>query len=225
MGVPEWCGRPIIAGDWRELEGDEARSMANEILSAALDRRGDLIRDARIERIRAIPLACYPGATLVEAQARLGERIGLSNHLHGSWGLVTLDGGSAVIHDLNAEGALSLDSEDAARAYHALFCNTVRGENGRFHVLTDANELLWSAPPDDAIFAAITIGVCVRRSASGWEIESPIVYEDALFAARFELTPDGMIEMVDDDPVAQGMPIVGESWRAQFRLPPQRLTV
>ena len=221
----DWCGRPIIAGDWRELEGDAFREMVDEIRSAALDRRGALIRDAAIERLRVLPIACYPGATLVEAQARIDGTPGLSNHLKGPWGVITLNGESEPIHDLNDEAALSLETEEKARAYHALFCNTVRGDQGRFHVLTDPNELLWRAAPDDAIFAAITIGVRVKRTEAGWEIEAPIVYEDNLFVACFELAMDGTIEMVDDDPVAAEMPIVGETWTAQFRLPPQRRVV
>jgi hypothetical protein len=221
MGIAGWCGAPIIAGDWRELEGDEARAMADAIRSAALDRRGDLIREDRIDRVRVLPIACYPGGLLVEAQVHIGDETGLSNHLHGPWGLVTLDGGSAVIHDLNDEGALSLDTEEAARAYHALFCNSVRGDDGRFHTVTDPNELLWYAPPDDAIFAAITIGVRIERTEAGWEIESPVAYAGTMFVARFELTPDGMIEMVDDAPIAEELPIAVETWRAQCRFPPQ----
>lgn len=221
-----WCGLPIFAGDWRELHGDEAGEIIGEIHSAALDRRGDLIRNAHIERLRAIPLACYPGATLIEAQARIGDQPGLSNHIRGPWGLVTLDGGSAVLHDLNEiEGALTLDSEAAARDYHALFCNTVRGDSGRFLTLTDPNGLLWHAPPEDAIFAAITIGVKIRRGAEGWKIEAPVAYGETLFVAEFELTPNGIIEMVNDWPVVEGMPVVVEEWRSQFRLPPQRRVI
>lgn len=223
--VADWCGLPIIEGDWREIERDRFAMLVGEIHSAALDRRGALIRDAAIDRLRELPLACYPGATLIEAQARVGgNQPGLSNHILGPWGLVTLDGGSAVIHDLNdVEGALCLDSEAAARAYHALFCNTVRGDDGRFLTLTDPNALLWRAAPEDAIFAAITIGVQVQPIAEGWKIEAPIAYGSALFVADFELTGNGMMEMVDDHPVAQAMPILAETWIGQFRLPPQRL--
>jgi len=219
----EWCGLPIFAGEWRDLEGDEASRIIGEIHAAAFDRRGDLIRDAHIEAVRAMPLACYPGATLIEAQARIGDRPGLSNHIIGPWGLVTLDGCSAVIHDLNEmEGGLTLETEAAVRDYHALFCNTVRGEDGRFLTLTDPNALLWHAPPEDAIFAAITIGVKVSAGEEGWKIEAPIAYGAALFVAEFQLMPSGMIEMVDDWPVVEGMPVVVEEWLSQFRLPPQR---
>lgn len=221
MVIAEWCARPVIAGDWRELEGEEAKAMGAEIRSAAFDRRGALIREERVERLRAMPIACYPGAGLVEAQVRIGDDTALSNHLHGPWGVVTLDGGSAVIHDLNEDGALSLETEAEARAYHALFCNTVRGDDGRFHTLTDPNELLWYAAPDDAVFAAITIGVRVDRVEGGWTIEGPIAYAGNLFVARFELKRDGMIEMVDDHPVAEALPVAAESWRAQYRFPPR----
>jgi hypothetical protein len=221
MGVPEWCGPPVIAGAWTELEGVEALTMAHEI-GAAPDSMSDLVRDFQVERLRVLPLPCYPGALLVEMQARMEDRVGLSNHLYGSWGMVTLDGGSAVIHDINEiEDALTLDTEEAARAYHALFCNTVRGEDGRFQTIVDPNDLVWRAPPDDAIFATITIGQKFRRNGSGWEIESPIAYGDTMFVAHFQLTAGGMVEMVDDDPVAHEMPIAPERWDRQFRIPPR----
>jgi len=221
VDTPGWCGPPIIAGDWAELEGAEALTMAYEI-GAALDQRSELVNDVKVERLRVLPLACYPGAILVEMQARLGEQTGLSNHLYGPWGLVTLDGSSAPIHDINEiEGALSLRTEEEARAYHALFCNTVRGDDGRFQTVASTADLVWTAAPDDAVFAAITIGIEVRKTASGWEIESPIAYAGTMFVSRFELTRGGLIEMVDDQPVEDDLRIARESWAVQFRIPPR----
>ena len=43
-----------------------------------------------------------------------------------------------------------------------------------------------------------------------------ICYGDALFDAVFALTPDGLLEMVDDEPVAEGLPLRKERLEGLF---------
>lgn len=222
MSIPAWCGPPIFGGEWIELEGVEALTMAHEI-GAATGGRDDLAPDARIERLRVRDIVCYPGAMLIEVQALIGEQRGLANHLYGPWGLVTLDGGSAVIHDLNEiEGALALDTEAQARDYLLLFCNTVRGGDGRFQIATMPEPLAWlpGAAPDEAVLATISHPLKLRRNDDddGWLSEAPILYGTTLFYATFAMSRIGMIEMVDDDPVDE-VQVAPEAWVAPYRVP------
>jgi hypothetical protein len=221
MNIPAWCGPPIFGGDWIELEGAEALTLAYEI-GAATGGRDDLTTDARIELLRVRDIACYPGAMLIEAQALVGERRGLSNHLYGPWGLVTLDGSSAVLHNLNeTEGTLSLETEAQVRDYQLLFCNTVRGGDGRFQIATMPEPLPWlpGAAPDDAVLATISHPIRLSRNAEGgWKSEAPVLYGTTLFYAKFQIAPNGMMEMVDDEPVDQ-VEVLPEDWGTPYRFP------
>ncbi|MBX3593586.1 hypothetical protein [Sphingomonas sp.] len=224
-----WCAAPIIPGDWSELHGADALTMTFEIgagfdrLDASPDIAGaQPFDDLRIERLRARPLACYPGGLLIEVQARIGEQLGLSNHLYGPWGMHLLDGGSAVLHDLNdVDGALSLETLPQALDYHRLFCNVVRGDEGRFRVIAAPEQVAWhaGADPGAETLALLDRPVQARGVPGFWSIASPVFYGGALFRARFELQRNGMIEMVDDEPLETPFPAEAESWIGPFRIP------
>ncbi|MDF7776483.1 hypothetical protein P1X14_14605 [Sphingomonas sp. AOB5] len=221
MTTPDWCGPPIFHGQWTELTGAEALTMAHEI-GVSVSENPSLVQDARIERTRVRALPCYPGAILIEAQAQFGERRGLSNHIYGSWGMVTLDGASAVLHDLNAiPGALVLETEEQVAAYHLLFCNVVRGEEGRFRLVGPHEPAEWTdgPKPDDAVFATMSSPILISRKPDHWAAEAALLYGTSLFYAHFEIGTNGMIEMMDDRPIASDPPLRRESWSAQFRIP------
>ena len=223
MNLPEWCGPPVVPGGWVELDGADALTLAHEIGAATAGAPG-LIGDIAVERLRVLPLPCYPDGMLVEMQARFGEERGLSNHLYGPWGLVTLDGTSAAIHDLNAiDGALALRTQEEAAAYHLLFCNVVRGDEGRFRVVAPPEEMGWKAgaAPDAGVSACLEAPVRLRRGPDGWRIHAPVFYAGALIDARFSLSDSGMIEMVEEEPVAADLAVGAERWIGQFRLPPE----
>ena len=48
-----------------------------------------------------------------------------------------------------------------------------------------------------------------------------LVYAGALIDARFSLNDSGMIEMVEEEPVAADLAVGAERWIGQFRLPPE----
>lgn len=223
---PNWIGPPIFAGTWTELAGEDALTVADRIgagLRPTLP--GECVNDYRIQRIRARRVACYPRLLLVESQARLGDdaRIGLANHLFVPGEVWTLGGSSAPFHDANERGWLDLSSDAAVADYARLFCNLVRGDDGRFQLLESITDVAWLAGGtiDDAVHAAVAIGMRIDRDAAGARIEAPVFYGDTLFVAKFRLEANGMIEMTDDEPIAAGLPIARETWDRQFRLPPR----
>lgn len=224
----EWCGPPIMAGNWKDLSAGEAMDVIRAFASSPAHGAPGTERDYTLEAVRAMPLSCYPGSLLLEVQAHVpaaGAR-GLMNLIYAPSGMVMLDGRSIMLHRLNAEpGRLSIAQEDKAREFVILFCNVVRGEEGRFQTILHQHDLLYQpgASMDAEILAAIPEGFTLTRNEAdnGWETNGPILFGDTVFHSRFTLDDDGMIKMLDDNPIGDPPPIRLERWHKQFRIPPQ----
>jgi hypothetical protein len=46
-----------------------------------------------------------------------------------------------------------------------------------------------------------------KTDAGAYEASAMVLYGNALFSARFSMTENGMIEMIDDEPVAADLPV------------------
>jgi hypothetical protein len=123
-----------------------------------------------------------------------------------------LDGSSAPIHDANEADPIKL-SEAHALDYLRFFCYFVHGDEGPFLIVENIDHpALDKSRLEDAtrkvIEDAIRPAAYEGRSAEGAYIASGMVlYGNALFSARFSMTENGMIEMIDDEPVAADLPV------------------
>ena len=123
-----------------------------------------------------------------------------------------LDGSSAPIHDANEADPIKV-SEQNALEYLRFFCYFVHGDEGPFLIVEDINHpAIDKARLDDAkrrvIEDAIRPAAFEGRSAAGaLEASAMVLYGNALFSARFSMTENGMIEMIDDEPVAADLPV------------------
>ena len=117
-----------------------------------------------------------------------------------------------------------LDTPAQALSFITLFCNAVHGDEGRFQTIHALDELQFrdDAVPSAEIESAILQGLTVSRSDTddGWAAAGTVLYGDALFRTKFTLPLQGTLEMDDDEPVAEKLPIRRERWHRQFRLPP-----
>lgn len=123
-----------------------------------------------------------------------------------------LDGSSAPIHDANEADPVKV-TEANTLDYLRFFCYFVHGDEGPFLVVEDINHpALDQGKLEDAtrkvIEDAIRPAAFEGRTAEGaLEASAMVLYGNALFSARFSMTENGMIEMIDDEPVAADLPV------------------
>lgn len=124
-----------------------------------------------------------------------------------------LDGTSAPIHDANEADPVKV-TEQNALDYLRFFCYFVHGDEGPFLIIEDINHpAIDRAKLDDAkrtvMEGALRPAAFEGRTDKGsLEASAMVLYGNALFAARFSMTENGMIEMIDDEPVAADLPII-----------------
>ncbi len=123
-----------------------------------------------------------------------------------------LDGSSAPIHDANEADPIAINELNALE-YLRFFCYFVHGDEGPFlivesinHPALDQSKLDASTRKviEDALRPAAFEG---KTDENAFETSAMVLYGNALFAARFSMTVNGMIEMIDDEPIAADLPV------------------
>ncbi len=123
-----------------------------------------------------------------------------------------LDGSSAPIHDANEADPITI-TEPKVLEYLKFFCYFVHGDEGPFLIVEDINHpALDTSKIDDAtrkvIEDALRPAAFEGKTDDGhFEASAMVLYGNALFSARFSLSPNGMIEMIDDEPIAADLPV------------------
>jgi hypothetical protein len=123
-----------------------------------------------------------------------------------------LDGSSAPIHDANEADPISI-TEPKVLDYLRFFCYFVHGDEGPFLIVEDLNyPALDKAKMDDAtrrvIEGAVRPAAFEGKTDDGnFEASAMVLYGNALFSARFSISATGMIEMIDDEPIAADLPV------------------
>ncbi len=123
-----------------------------------------------------------------------------------------LDGSSAPIHDANEADPIKI-SEANSLDYLRFFCYFVHGDEGPFLIVENIDHpALDKSKLDDStrkvIEGAIRPATFEGKTPEGaYEASAMVLYGNALFSARFSMTENGMIEMIDDEPVAADLPV------------------
>jgi hypothetical protein len=125
--------------------------------------------------------------------------------------LTRLDGTSPPIHQTNADAPIRLNDENILE-YLRFFCFFVRGEDGPFLVSESMDTHGMPKHMDDAtrkvIEGTLRPATFEGKNAEGyWLCDAIVFYSNALFFSNFAIQPTGMIEMTDDDPLAQDLPV------------------
>lgn len=123
-----------------------------------------------------------------------------------------LDGSSAPIHDANEADPIKVNEANTLD-YLRFFCYFVHGDEGPFLIVEDMDHpALDTAKMDEGtkkvIADAIRPAAFEGKTAEGaFEASAMVLYGNAIFSARFSMTENGMIEMIDDEPVAADLPV------------------
>jgi AAA+ superfamily predicted ATPase len=115
--------------------------------------------------------------------------------------LMLLDGGSPQVHDINDYEQLSLDPSQRID-YLRFFNFAVRGTAGAFVLLeslqTDAN------PTTEEIKEFVSEPKEIGSSDDGsTRIATKVAYDGVAYAATFEVTANGLVQMIDDEPIRE----------------------
>lgn len=125
--------------------------------------------------------------------------------------LYRLNGSSPPIHDVNARAPIAL-TPDNVLEYLKFFCFFVRGDEGPFYVLEDTDHPILDfeldEPTQNLFDAFARPATCTGPNEEGaYTCDAAIFYGPALFTASFSVEAGGMIEMLDDAPVAVHLPV------------------
>ncbi len=126
-----------------------------------------------------------------------------------------LDGSSTPIHEANEAGPIDVSDENALD-YLRFFCYFVHGDDGPFLIVEDLDDDAFDAGKMDDAMKKVLEGSIRPAAFEGknekgeLQTSGMVLYGDALFAARFSMTENGLIEMVDDEPIAADLPVTGK---------------
>jgi len=125
--------------------------------------------------------------------------------------LFRLNGTSPPIHEVNAKAPIKVNEENVLE-YLRFFCFFVRGEEGPFYVAESMEDTNMPTEMDDTTRSVIE-GTIRPATFEGlneqghYLCDAVVFYSNALFIANFAVQPTGMIEMLDDEPIAADLPV------------------
>jgi hypothetical protein len=193
---------------WNAVEGEELAGFLAQV--GTVDGKHRTSADTTKVAWRTLPF--YEQVVLIRLTDKTWLPDNLSIFYLANQGQLTrLDGTSPPIHQTNADAPVRIN-DDNVLDYLRFFCFFVRGEDGPFLVAESMDTFGMPRNIDDASRKAIegTIrGASFEgKNAEGfWLCDAIVFYSNALFFSNFSVQPSGMIEMTDDDPLLQDMPV------------------
>lgn len=125
--------------------------------------------------------------------------------------LFWLNGTSPPIHEVNSKAPVKITEENVIE-YLKFFCFFVRGEEGPFLIAENMDDTYVPKQVDDKTRMVLegTIRPATfngKNEQGNFMCDAVVYYSNALFIANFAVQPGGMIEMLDDEPIAADLPI------------------
>lgn len=193
---------------WNAVSGEELTGFLGQV--GTIDNKHRTSVETTTVAWRALPF--YEQTVLIRVKDKGWLPDSLAVYYLANQGKLTrLDGTSPPIHQMNAEAPIRLSDENILD-YLRFFCFFVRGEDGPFLVSESLDTHGMPQDMDDktrrAIEGTIRPASFEGRNAEGfWLCDAIVFYANALFFSNFVIQPTGMIEMTDDDPLAQDLPV------------------
>lgn len=205
------AGRPARP-DWQHMELDQVRVLADRLAADLPDGAPD--PDSTLVRSR--PLAFYPGHSLAELVNPTIMPDGIPRYaVFDVRAARLLDGGNAVIYDLNRTVPIALTAGNV-RDYVRLFFAAVRGRHGYFHVVESLDAINFAGEADADRRAEVEKAVhplILERfggADGGYRLRAAILFKDGLFAATVGVAADGMVTLSDERMVVETVGAVAD---------------
>ena len=155
---------------------------------------------------RALPF--YKKVALIKVEEKTwGPGVGPLYFLGYGGNFFRLNGMSTPIHEINHTAKIHLNTENVLE-YLRFFCFFVHGDKGPFLIAEDPEALSLpdSVRPEvrDLIFESVQPATFNGMTPDQkYDCSGMVYYGTSLFSAQFHVYPNGLIEMVDDDPIVQ----------------------
>lgn len=199
---------PPLVGPWHELAEDVA-----DAFRVVLESDGSFASAAcppgEIGAFRVHPLLFWPDWMWVDALIEeTGAASKVISFLYGPHGPHILDGTSRIFHDVNDLISIRIEQAEAVCDYLRVFCSAVRMEDKPFFIIESPGRLQQLIYPFDLPESAVPLArplEAVRRR-DGWKIHALVLFGATLFEATFLISTYGLVDMIDDKLLTDGLP-------------------
>ena len=191
---------------WTPIENEELEKLRSQI--SPVGDRYELDPETLEGSWRSLPW--YQSVTLLHLRdaSQENERLRFF-YLTDKGNLNWLNGTSPPIHAVNAKAPIQINEANVLD-YLRFFCFFVRGEEGPFHICEDAADPIIPQHPaiTPVVEATVRPASYVGKTDKGYFLcDAVVFYSNAIFIANFAVQPGGMIEMLDDEPIAADLPV------------------
>jgi len=189
--------------NWNDVSGDELAGFLDQI--NPIDGKYRTSPSSTQVAWRSLPF--YESVALIRVQDPnwVNKKMCIY-YLTDQGNLFRLNGTSPPIHEVNNKAPIKINEENVLE-YLRFFCFFVRGDEGPFYIAEDMDDA--NFPDDmDATTKSVIEGTIRPASFEGlneqghFQCEAVVFYSNALFIANFSAQPSGMIEMLNDEPIA-----------------------
>ncbi|MDB5490760.1 MAG: hypothetical protein JWO78_609 [Micavibrio sp.] len=194
--------------NWAPVEGEYLQGFLDQI--NPID--GKYKVSAQTSKVSWRQLPFYDNVVLVRVQDPMWSPGHLTIfYLTEQGNLFRLNGTSPPIHEVNAKAPVKI-TEDNVLDYLKFFCFFVRGEEGPFLIAEDMNnpDMPKNMDPKtlSVIEGTVRPATYEGKNEQGFFLcDAVVFYSNALFIANFAIQPSGMIEMLEDEPIAADLPV------------------
>ncbi len=192
-----------IDNNWNDVEGEELSGFLGQI--NPIDGKYRTSPSSTQVSWRTMPF--YESVALIRVQDPnwVNKKMCIY-YLTDEGNLFRLNGTSPPIHEVNNKAPIKINEENVLE-YLKFFCFFVRGDEGPFYIAEDMSDK--NLPEDmDGTTRSVVEGVIRPASFEGineqghFLCNAVVYYSNALFIANFAVQPSGMIEMLNDEPIA-----------------------
>jgi hypothetical protein len=197
-----------VDNNWNAVTGDELEGFLEQI--NPIDGKYKTSKDST--KVDWRPLPFYERVVLVRVKDPVWTPTNLYiYYLTVDGNLYRLNGTSPPIHEVNALAPVKITEENVLEYLH-FFCFYVRGEEGPFLIAESIDDPYMPKDMDDqtrsVVEGTIRPATYEGKNEQGfWLCDGVVFYSNALFIANFAVQPTGMIEMLDDEPIAVDLPV------------------
>ena len=197
---------------WNAVQGDELAGFLEQI--NPIDGKHRVAAESTQVHWRTLPFYDQVALIRVKEPSWANQKMYVY-YLTDQGNLFRLNGTSPPIHEVNAKAPIKVTQENVLD-YLRFFCFFVRGEEGPFYVAETMEDPNMPKEMDDTTRSVIE-GTIRPASFEGvndqghFLCDAVVFYSNALFIANFAVQPTGMIEMLDDEPIAADLPVKVET--------------
>ncbi len=189
--------------NWNQVTGEELAGFLEQI--NPIDGKYRVSADTTQVAWRSLPF--YEQVVLIRVKDPAWTPRNLNiYYLTMQGNLYRLNGTSPPIHEVNAQAPIKINEANILE-YLRFFCFFVRGEEGPFLIAEsmDDDDMPKNLDPQTRVVIEGVVRPATyegKNEKGEYMCDGVVFYSNALFLANFAVQPGGMIEMLNDEPVA-----------------------